>query len=49
MKENVALVAMIAAIAMLLLFPFWAPCGWLGWMSMKDLPARCLSNAVVKR
>lgn len=49
--ESLALTAGLLALALLLAFilytVYWranfAPCGDLGWMSQKNLPARCIS------
>ncbi len=34
----------VGAVALLAIatLSVWAPCSWLGWMSLKDAPIRCL-------
>lgn len=35
-------ILMIAVIILAFSMAFWMPCKYLGWVAVKDLPARCL-------
>lgn len=42
-------IAIVALVAIAwLAFYFAAPCRWLGWMPVKDLPARCFEGKVAR-
>jgi uncharacterized integral membrane protein len=46
MKDYIALLGMLFLILLalfLMIGPFIIPCRYLGWVSVKDIPARCLT------
>lgn len=51
-KAWAAMFAIVFTVLFIILFPLfiniWAPCSWLGWMSVKDAPVRCLPHGESK-